>query len=156
MTAPRTAVGTHTQDTDRQHTPHDTHTPRPTRWQCPVTDAAANNPTPTHPPTHPPISTPCPCIGGAVRAASLLLRLVDRIHDGDPRRRPFLWPSLLEADVYHVLDRVVDVRHERYQGEACAAAHVVTAAQASAKPHMHMHMHMHVHIRSTHNAGGSC
>ena len=64
--------------------------------------------------------------------------------------------SLLEADVYHVLDRVVDVRHERYQGEACAAAHVVTAAQASAKPHMHMHMHMHVHIRSTHNAGGSC
>jgi hypothetical protein len=32
-----------------------------------------------------------------------------------------------------MLDRVVNVRHERYQSEACAAAHMVTAAQASTK-----------------------
>jgi hypothetical protein len=73
-------------------------------------------------------------IGGAVSVtASLLLLLVDHVHDGHPRRRPFLWPGLFEADVYYMLDRVVNVRHERYQSEACAAAHMVTAAQASTK-----------------------
>ena len=77
------------------------------------------------------------------RHRSLLLLLLDHVHHGDPRRRPFLWPGLFEPDVYYVLDRVVNVRHERYQSEACAAAHMVTAAQASTM------------LRPL-NAGGSC
>ena len=63
MTVPRTAVGTHTQDTDTRQTAHETAHPTATHdtqahthsqtHTVAVTDAAANNPTPTHPPIHP-------------------------------------------------------------------------------------------------------
>ena len=51
---------------------------------------------------------------------SLRLLLIEHLPHPDPRRRPFLGPGLVEGELDDVLDRLVDVRHERYQSEACA------------------------------------